>query len=246
MIDSDVIASVANDPAVIQAQTRTGSDGTLVPPTRPELEARAKRMLASVICGTLLDQSVARHIVEREYELTLTTETEYTLEHYIGRLIYAYMGDDGEPLTIFPLVSQFRDWKYRYYRDSVTSDNNPRVIYPVGRDDQFNLKIGLFPGVTAGDVVKIIYVQRNVAPFTMAMLPEEAHAYVEIQVANRLSGNRYRDDARNALIDMRRALGLPAGARVTQQYTRDVEWAIRQINADKPAPAGCFTRYFAS
>jgi hypothetical protein len=246
MTDDEVVASARDDPAVIQAQTRVDGDGTPHPPAPAELEVRARRTLASVIACVLADQSVARHVAEREYTLTLTSATEYPLPHYVGRLVHVRMGDDGEPLTVFALISQYRDWQYRYSVDSTTSANNPRVVYPVERDNDFNLTIGFFPGVTAGDEVKIIYIQRNVAPFRMAMLPDEAHPYVEIQVANRLSGNRYKDDAREALIDMRRALGFPAGTRIKQQYTKDVQWAIARMNADKPVPAGGYTRYFGS
>lgn len=245
MDDKAIVARAIADPAVIRANSTPGDSGVLIPPSPNELRQQAERVVASVIATTLLDQSVARWAGQRVYQLTLTTATEYELPHYVGRVMFAYLDDDGQPLTLFRQFSDFQDWKYRNFRDGTTSDNNTRILYYISRTKDWKLRVGLFPGVSSGAIVDILYRQRYGDPFKMDMLPDEAHPYAELEVIRRMSGGKGEKVTMEARADMRRALTAATG-RIKQEYPRNIEWAISRMNAGRPGESGYYTRYFSS
>jgi hypothetical protein len=220
--NQEIVAMAISNPAVVQAHTKVGRDGP-VPPTPAYLKGQAEIAVQAVIEEIILDESIAKALLERTYTLTTTSgTTEYTLPGYIVRVLNVCTGSDGEEIRPFDSRVDFDRWYYRRYGDTTVVDTDaPAAWYQSGRTSAHKIKITFSPAMGSETSMAIRYERGLTEPYRVpTVFPRGTHTVVLTGVYNHLTGGQYANVYASQLAKLARKLDVTIGGNQKMRHGR--------------------------
>jgi hypothetical protein len=211
--NKQIMAMAVANPAVVQAHTKMGRDGP-IPPTPQYLEGQANIAIQAVIEEILLDQAIARALLENTYTLTTASPTtEYTLPSYVSRVLNIRAGSNDELIRGFDSRDDFDVWYYAKYGDTTVVDTDaPQAWYYSGRSASHKIKITFAPAVGDETSMKIRYVRGLEEPYSVeSVFPRGTHTVVLTGVYTQLTGGMFADAYARQLVKLARRLDVTIG-----------------------------------
>ena len=232
MTSQEMIAAAVTDASVIAANSTQDATGVLKPLSVAELTKRARSKLHIRLGLLLLNQAVARKVLERDATLTTSSSSdEYTFPTTVSRIVNMRLGSNNRPIKVFDSKDDHDRWYYEQYADQevTTSDPIQRAYYS-GRGAGNALKVMFSPGVGSETSIPYCYVRKLRVPYNAEDFPEEIHPFISIDLINSMSGGQQKQEVKEALALVRLFLQPIATGEANMRYDDWVQTWVTSIN----------------
>ena len=205
MTEAEIITMTANDPLVLDRNGKRRPDGSVTPISAQAMKARVVAGMPVTLNAIFTNPMIRARLFERTESLSVSTTTDegrgaiLTLPKHIASVLSIISSDVTLPLKKLTSREEFDYWYSERYA-SLTASDTPEVWVPWDLSEPDRLpQILLSPGKGSGDTIKISYVRRVNQPPKLSDLPDDTHWLVQLDLKNRMSGNAYERELKEAL-----------------------------------------------
>jgi len=245
MTNNNVVALVIAD-ALVRKQHTTFRDGRPVAPTAAYLEALAQAELQNEINSLCRKKSIARHLLEGDYTLTLSNGTEitqglrFTLPERVKSVMNITVGTGKRPIDSFDNRQAFDDWWYRRVGEASSGTDAGALRWiPWGHSPTGNkLRILISPGGGGDSEANVHYIRKLTQPVQISALPDDVHDIVVLGVKKRLSGRVLQGSYDEAVRELEHQLDPVVGAASPMPLSDEQVQFNAEMSIEAGGPSG--------